>query len=79
MIELTPARPPWVPAAITELRDIAAGLQETRDKLAEIALLMTEGRANTTELADSAHDLEHAERHLTAARRSLEMTWPEHQ
>jgi len=77
VVEMPKTRPAWVRAAITELMELAAEIESHRGILSGVALQMKSGGADTTELADASHDLDHAWRHITAARRVLDMTWPE--
>ena len=77
MIARITSRPPWVRDAIFELRAEADAIEHRRARLEEIAISMKAGGADTSELVDANHELEHAWRHLTAARRALVMVWPE--
>lgn len=70
-------RPVWVRDAMFRLGAMAAELESRRQQLAEIALDLKSNGADTTEIADASHDLEHSWRHLTATRRALAMSWPD--
>jgi hypothetical protein len=69
-------RPEWVTDAIRELRRTAAAIDAQRAALTRVAYLITGNSASNAELADANHDLDHAWRHVTSARRALQMTWP---
>jgi hypothetical protein len=73
------SRPPWVRDAIFELMAEASAIEGHRVRLADIAMKMKMNGADTSELVDAAHEIDHAWRHLTAARRALVMTWPSFQ
>jgi hypothetical protein len=70
-------RPVWVRDAMSRLGAIAADVESQRHQLAEIALDLKSNGADTSEIADASHDLEHSWRHLTSTRRALAMSWPE--
>jgi hypothetical protein len=70
-------RPRWVRDAMVRLGELAADVESRRSELERIALELKSNGADTTEIADASHDLEHSWRHLTSQRRGLAMAWPE--
>jgi ABC-type transporter Mla subunit MlaD len=76
MIEQRPERPAWVTNAIQVLLSAADALDKHRDATRDLAIVLRSAGVDTSELDDAAHDLQHAWRHVAAARRALVMTWP---
>jgi hypothetical protein len=71
------ARPQWVLDALTSLHLFEGELRRHREQLEEVALWLKGQHVNSGELADATHDLDHAELHIAAMRRSLDMAWPD--
>jgi hypothetical protein len=69
-------RPPKIAAMIAKLLDLAATTDRSRDALTLLAIDARELGVDTSEFVGANHDLEHAWRHVTAARRALRMAWP---
>jgi hypothetical protein len=75
-VVVKPERPEWVSAAISELRRVASAIDAQQAALTNVAFALSRNGATTEEISDALHDLSHAWRHVTAARRALVMVWP---